>query len=273
MSSFGATLRLLRLESGMSLRDLARRMGVSSVYLSRVENGIDGVPTAERIQSIAGELGVAPRLLLDLAHRISPFVSSYVEQVPDAGSLFLELAHRNLGAAELAEVREFLDRRFPVARSVRQEERESLADLLCTDRVILQLTGTSMKDVLDVAAGRLALGKKKLSAPRIAQLLQTRERECSGAIGGGVWISSTSLDIQAPRVALITLARPLSVVTPDDVPIRIVITLVVPRQDPKRVLRLARVARLGARGLASELLAFTRPEPLIERLRQLEVWS
>jgi transcriptional regulator with XRE-family HTH domain len=41
---FGATLRLLRLGSGLSLRDLARRLGVSSTYLSRVENGLDPVP-------------------------------------------------------------------------------------------------------------------------------------------------------------------------------------------------------------------------------------
>src|SRR3712207_1940181 len=86
----GATLRLLRVDAGLSLRDLARRIGVSSAYLSRVENGLDAVPTPERLAAIARELDVPSTLLMDVAHRVSPFVASYLEQVPGAGRLFLE---------------------------------------------------------------------------------------------------------------------------------------------------------------------------------------
>ena len=63
MSSLGGTLRRLRLESGISLRDLARRLGVSSAYLSRVEHGLDAVPTPERLEAMAEELGVPAAML------------------------------------------------------------------------------------------------------------------------------------------------------------------------------------------------------------------
>ena len=43
--NLGATLRLLRVEAGLSLRELAARVGVSTAYLSRVENGHDAAPT------------------------------------------------------------------------------------------------------------------------------------------------------------------------------------------------------------------------------------
>jgi len=96
---FGATLRLLRLESGLGLRDLARRLNVSGAYLSRVENGLDSIPTSARAEAIAGALQIPAPLLLELAHRVSPLVVDYVDAVPEAGSLLLEIEHREPGAA------------------------------------------------------------------------------------------------------------------------------------------------------------------------------
>ena len=53
---FGAALRLLRVDAGVTLRALAERVGVSSAYLSRVENGHDAVPTPDRLADIAAAL-------------------------------------------------------------------------------------------------------------------------------------------------------------------------------------------------------------------------
>src|SRR6187399_1792577 len=115
---FGATLRLLRLESGLGLRDLARRLNVSGAYLSRVENGLDSIPTSARLEAIAGALQIPAPLLLDLAHRVSPLVVDYVDAVPEAGTLLLEIAHRRLAPHELCELRDFLNQRFPSKASV-----------------------------------------------------------------------------------------------------------------------------------------------------------
>src|SRR4051812_33856720 len=101
----GATLRLLRVENGFGLRDLARRLGVSSAYLSRVENGLDPVPTPDRLEAIARERDLPPMLLVDAARRLSPVAQRYLEEEPQAAALMLDLARRGLGATELAQLR------------------------------------------------------------------------------------------------------------------------------------------------------------------------
>ena len=98
---FGATLRVMRLESGLGLRELASRVGVSSAYLSRVENGLDPAPTPARLEVLARELRVPPTLLMSLAQRVSPLVMDYVETTPEAGTLFLDIAHRELDGVEV----------------------------------------------------------------------------------------------------------------------------------------------------------------------------
>src|SRR6185503_8511135 len=97
---FGATLRLLRVDAGISLRGLAERIGVSSAYLSRVENGHDAPPTPDRLVALAKELGVAPASLVGLTDRPSPTVSEYVARVPAASALFFEIARRDLTTAQ-----------------------------------------------------------------------------------------------------------------------------------------------------------------------------
>ena len=116
-ANLGLTLRLLRLEAGLSLRDLARRLGVSSTYLSRVENGFDAPPTSQRLEDMARELGVPPALLIELAGRVSPFLVDYLAREPEAGSLFLEIAHRRLDRSQLTELRGLIEERFPARRT------------------------------------------------------------------------------------------------------------------------------------------------------------
>jgi PTS system nitrogen regulatory IIA component len=148
----GATLRLLRVDAGVSLRDMARRIGVSSAYLSRVENGVDAPPTPERLAAIARELDVPPALLMDVTQRVSPYVAGYLEEVPGAGTLFLEIARRRLSGAQLARVRAFLDSEFPMRGARGEEPVPPLASLLAPERVVVQLSCAGWDDVLDVVA-------------------------------------------------------------------------------------------------------------------------
>ncbi|THF65320.1 helix-turn-helix domain-containing protein [Pseudothauera rhizosphaerae] len=250
---FGATLRLIRLDSGLSLRDLARRLKVSSTYLSRVEKGLDAVPTPARLSAMARELGVPPTELMDLAHRISPLVADYVERVPEAGSLFLEIAHRGLDAAQLAEVRAFVAERFPPAVGAPAPSGGGLAAILRPDRVVLGLTGSGMDDVLDLAAGRLADACPRVDAAYVAAALHAREAEVSSAIGGGVAVPCAYVAGAEPAAAVIVLDEALAYDTPDGRPLKVVIVLVGPRDDPGRRLVLAQIARLAGRGLADRL--------------------
>ena len=55
MTPFGAKLRALRAERGITLAAMAKTLGVSSAYLSALEHGRRGKPNFELIQSICGE--------------------------------------------------------------------------------------------------------------------------------------------------------------------------------------------------------------------------
>jgi transcriptional regulator with XRE-family HTH domain len=51
-TTFGSEVRKLRLLLGMSLRHLARRVGISPVYLSDIENNRKPAPSAEILQTV-----------------------------------------------------------------------------------------------------------------------------------------------------------------------------------------------------------------------------
>ena len=61
---FGERLRTLRKSRGMSLRDLATRADVSTSYLSDLERGTRGAPTAPVLERLADALGVSVDTLL-----------------------------------------------------------------------------------------------------------------------------------------------------------------------------------------------------------------
>lgn len=265
---FGATLRLLRLESGLSLRDLARRLSVSGAYLSRVENGLDSAPTPARLQAIARELEIPPPLLMSLAHRVSPLVVDYVQQNPDAATLFLEIAHRQLNKPQLREVQTFLAERFPMTDCPKDPPR-GISDLLSLDRIVVGLSCTSFDDVLDMAASRISdlAGK---NAPSISGPVKVREREVSSAIGGGIAVPRAYLVDVAPVAVVVTLREPLKHDTPDGQPLRAVALLAGPRDSVDRRSRLAEIARMTGQGLATQLQEAHSPADVLFRLTLME---
>ncbi|MBA3538525.1 MAG: helix-turn-helix domain-containing protein [Deltaproteobacteria bacterium] len=265
----GATLRLFRLESGLSLRDLARRLGVSSTYLSRVENGIDAPPTSLRLEAMARELGVPPTLLIELAHRVSPLLVDYVAREPDAGSLFLDIAHRRLNRTQLAELRAVLDARFPTRRKPTPPAYR-LSELLTSDRILVQLRCADLEDVFDVAVERLATGTTADPVTVVAALLR-REAVVSSSIGHGVAVPCAYVEAASPSAAVVSLARPLRRATPDGQAVRLVIVLWGSTHAGDRMAGLASIARLSARGLADQLASLDSPARVLARLAELEL--
>lgn len=266
---FGATLRMMRLESGIGLRELAGRLGVSSAYLSRVENGLDAAPTPARLEAMSRELRVPATLLMDLAQRVSPLVMDYVESVPEAGTLFLEMAHRELDAEQLAEVQQFIETRFPL-KTKAATAFSGLTDLLTPERVIVGLECESMEDALDVAAGRLGRSVPGGTAA-VAQALRGHEGEVSSAIGGGVSVPCAYVPGSKLAASLVVLSPGLKTDTPDELPLEVLVVFVGPRDSAERRMALAHVARLAGRGLASELRRARSASQLLSRLSQLEL--
>ncbi|HEX8537147.1 MAG TPA: helix-turn-helix domain-containing protein [Cystobacter sp.] len=266
----GATLRLLRVDAGLSLRDLARRIGVSSAYLSRVENGVDAVPTPERLAAIARELDVPPTLLMDVAHRQSPFVANYLEEVPGASALLVDVARRRLTSEQLLRVRAFLDAEFPAPAPWPHTPAPALGPVLTPGRMVLRLTCSALEDALDVAAGRLAADLPGVSASHLVAELRRREAESSNAVGNGVAVPHAFVENTPPLAALVTLAQPLPEETPDGVPLRLLVVLVDGEQRTHRLMRLAHVARLASHGLAERLSDAEQPSQVQTRLAELE---
>ena len=58
MTPFGAKIRELRAQRGVTQQDMARALGVSSAYLSALEHGRRGRPTWAMLQRIIGYLNV-----------------------------------------------------------------------------------------------------------------------------------------------------------------------------------------------------------------------
>ena len=67
---FGSMVRQERLARGLSLRDLAQRIGVSPTYVSLIERGKTSLPTEERVRAIAFELKIDADVLLAAAGQV-----------------------------------------------------------------------------------------------------------------------------------------------------------------------------------------------------------
>lgn len=57
---FGEWVRERREKAGLSLRECARRVGVSHVYLSHIERSVRPMPTEARRAELGAVLGVGP---------------------------------------------------------------------------------------------------------------------------------------------------------------------------------------------------------------------
>lgn len=76
--SFGAALRTLRRETGISQRDLAAKIGLDFSYISKLENDRLPSPSADTVVKICEVLGVAPERLLSLSGKLPTDVQGTV---------------------------------------------------------------------------------------------------------------------------------------------------------------------------------------------------
>ena len=114
MAPFGRFLRELRESAGMRIKDLAQKMGWTTVYISDIELGRRNPPSPAKIRQIASVLGVDPTELLDLADKEKKrVVLDLDEESPGRMGFALTLARSwdGLTDDEIAEMKEILNRR------------------------------------------------------------------------------------------------------------------------------------------------------------------
>ena len=270
MSHMAGTLRRLRLESGLSLRDLARRLGVSSAYLSRVEHGLDAAPTAERLEALATELGVPAPWLLEIGHRLTPALDRYVEEQPQAAALFAAIARRGLDAEELADIQRYVERRFPDARAAAMTDSHRLAPSLSPERVTLGVRCAELDDAYEIACTRVATSDDLPDAADLAALVRERAAQVDPHLGGGVAVVAVTVPRARPSAGLVVLADGIESGALDGLPVSIVVVLVGPARSHEMMLRIAQVSRLAARGLVDAVGRARQGHDAVRRIESLE---
>ncbi|MFY0536610.1 PTS sugar transporter subunit IIA [Nannocystis pusilla] len=121
---------------------------------------------------------------------------------------------------------------------------------------------------MDIAAVRLASAAPGLNAAAIAAEIRERERESPTGVGHGVAVPHAMNASVQPVAALVTLARPLPVATPDDIPLQMLLVIVGGGQAPLELL--ARAARLATPDTVADLCQATTPEAALGRVRHAE---
>ena len=75
--TFGQYLKAQRLKNSLTIKDLARLAGMSPSYLSRIERGLRGTPSASLLKKLARPLGLKQEELLIAAGYLEKKKGSY----------------------------------------------------------------------------------------------------------------------------------------------------------------------------------------------------
>ncbi len=136
---FGKYLQQLRLDKGLSIRQLANLSKVSHSYLSQVENGVRGIPSPDVLKKLAQPLGITYEELMQAA--------GYIEEIIDHGG-YAEVLYRD-GAGNLVDStqrikemqdidREWANTAYRVAKELSSADRQQIdeyARLILQDRL------------------------------------------------------------------------------------------------------------------------------------------
>lgn len=115
MTPFGAAIRKMRLERGISQKEMAKCLGVSPAYLSALEHGNRGTPSFDFLQRIAGYFNIIwddADALFRLARLSDPKITIDTSGLDPAATEFanrLSEEIRHLDARTIGEMRASLE--------------------------------------------------------------------------------------------------------------------------------------------------------------------
>jgi HTH-type transcriptional regulator, competence development regulator len=98
---FGAVVRQAREAKEIGLREMARMIGVSPTYMSKVERDEFPPPAEDKVRAIAKIIGTDEDELLALAGRVASDLTEIIRQRPRVMASFLRAA-KGLPAEEMA---------------------------------------------------------------------------------------------------------------------------------------------------------------------------
>jgi len=86
--TFGQTIRRLRLKQRLGLNEVARRIGISKTYLSRLEHDFERLPSPDTLLKIEKTLGIGHDLLFCRFGVLHPDILRTYQQNPEAVLLY-----------------------------------------------------------------------------------------------------------------------------------------------------------------------------------------
>lgn len=114
MTPFGSFMRFIRTEKGLLLKDVADMLGVTSAYLSALEHGKKGQPSAATVSTIENKLKLTPQQRKELREAVRDSAKSV--EIPSKATPFaFETANAfarklpNLSEKQLRRIKGILD--------------------------------------------------------------------------------------------------------------------------------------------------------------------
>jgi PTS system nitrogen regulatory IIA component len=258
---FGSVLGLLRAQTGLSLRGVSGRAGVSAAYLSRIEHGHDAAPPAERAAALAAALGIPPQILHGLIDEVRGDAADWLRSMATGRRLLAELRRRDLGEAQIARVLAWVQHEFPLA-----DANQGVAALLDHSRVLPRVRVDKLEDAWALAALRLA--GPATTAEVYAEL-------CLGGgglagIGGGAALRFTRGPGAEPKACLLISEVPWPLEAPDGEPVRLLWVIIGVGEGAAGADALATVARTAWPALTRSL---TSASSAPQAIAQLQAWE
>lgn len=108
MTLFGQRVRKLRTDQGISLRAIARQVGISPAYLSRIESGQTSPPAPSVIKALAETLGVEPTNLFELSSSLNPDIMSLLQKSRRTVELLNVIASHDLNEDQIDRVIKYI---------------------------------------------------------------------------------------------------------------------------------------------------------------------
>lgn len=116
MKSFGKIVSSYRKKTGVSQRELARRVSIAASYLNEIENGERGVPSLKIIQNLARQLNVPIESFYDVAAcenlQLPPDITSLVRSYPETLDLLRAIQRYRLHREQILDLKKQIDRGF-----------------------------------------------------------------------------------------------------------------------------------------------------------------
>jgi PTS system nitrogen regulatory IIA component len=256
--AFGPTIRLLRQAKGISLRELARQLGVSPAFLSQIEAGRQHKIPRARIVQVAEMLGVSEGYLLSTARQMHPELMKFMSETPEAAEFMMAAMSGGLAGEDFTQLREIVadkKRRATVLKAVpatKKKAGQGMADTLDTylDPSLCQ-TGIAVQNkerLLQRLVKDLSKKARNVSSEELLRRMERREEQAPTSIGGGVAIPHAFVGgVDKPVMGAFLLQKPIPFGPSEGDKVRIVFFLLArDGQNDQHLPILARVARLCA---------------------------